>query len=576
MGYIRNLNGTNFLIKFLVEASQETNLHFAMNKSKHLLFLYFFISLTFIAQAQQNGVVLRSIWENEANDDFKRYKALDEFYELTNQQFPDSALNALNYHIGMATAKMNSREMFSALKRRGNIMRLQQNYSEAMSSYTKAELIAKKLSDSLLIADICGNIGNVYMYLKDYITATRRFSTALKIYQRFGKVEGETRMLTNLGSVFLTIHNYDLSLEYYTKVLASMNKRKINDRSTGVVYMNMGWTYYEQKKFELACDHYLKALALLEKEKSMFFVADCYSNLSLIYHELKDITKALEYVRKSKELNKTLGAKQGEIGARVAEAKILYDYSPVKALSIAESLIDEVGNEKGYLIKKMLYEVLYKCYKQLNRPIQALAMHELFAAYEDSVFLEINQFEVIQEAFKWDNEVQITQRELKNQQEKDQLKTTQFRNIILLLLIFFLVAGALIYVMVSNNATNKMKRMALLQEIEILKKSASNGLKISMDTLPLDRVAIEKYINRSINETDWKVLNILLNDPSISNNEIAKLAYMSLDGIGSSLRRMYEYFELKDTKYKKIALIIKVINICKEQMPDTEGQTKLS
>jgi tetratricopeptide (TPR) repeat protein len=576
MGYIRNLNGTNFLIKFLVEASQETNLHFAMNKSKHLLFLYFFISLTFIAQAQQNGVVLRSIWENEANDDVKRYKALDEFYELTNQQFPDSALNALNYHLGMATAKMNSREMFSALKRRGNIMRLQQNYSEAMSSYTKAELIAKKLSDSLLIADICGNIGNVYMYLKDYITATRRFSTALKIYQRFGKVEGETRMLTNLGSVFLTIHNYDLSLEYYTKVLASMNKRKINDRSTGVVYMNMGWAYYEQKKFELACDHYLKALALLEKEKSMFFVADCYSNLSLIYHELKDITKALEYVRKSKELNKTLGAKQGEIGARVAEAKILYDYSPVKALSIAESLIDEVGNEKGYLIKKMLYEVLYKCYKQLNRPIQALAMHELFAAYEDSVFLEINQFEVIQEAFKWDNEVQITQRELKNQQEKDQLKTTQFRNIILLLLIFFLVAGALIYVMVSNNATNKMKRMALLQEIEILKKSASNGLKISMDTLPLDRVAIEKYINRSINETDWKVLNILLNDPSISNNEIAKLAYMSLDGIGSSLRRMYEYFELKDTKYKKIALIIKVINICKEQMPDTEGQTKLS
>ena len=185
-----------------------------MNKSKHLLFLSFFISLAFITHAQQNGAMLRSIWENEANDDIKRYKALDEFYELTNQQFPDSALNALNYHLGMATAKMNSREMFSALKRRGNIMRLQQNYPEAISSYTDAELIAKKLGDSLLIADICGNIGNVCMYLKDYITAIRRFSTALKIYQRFGNVEGETRMLTNLGSVFLTIHNYDLSLDY--------------------------------------------------------------------------------------------------------------------------------------------------------------------------------------------------------------------------------------------------------------------------------------------------------------------------------------------------------------------------
>lgn len=547
-----------------------------MNKSKHLLFLSFFISLAFITHAQQNGAMLRSIWENEANDDIKRYKALDEFYELTNQQFPDSALNALNYHLGMATAKMNSREMFSALKRRGNIMRLQQNYPEAISSYTDAELIAKKLGDSLLIADICGNIGNVCMYLKDYITATRRFSTALKIYQRFGNVEGETRMLTNLGSVFLTIHNYDLSLDYYTRVLASMNKRKINDRSTGIVFMNIGWAYYEQKKFELACDHYLKALALLESEKNMFFVADCYLDLALVYYELKDITKALEYVRKGKELNKTLGAKQGELFTKVVEAKILYDRSPEQALNIAESLINDVRNENGNLIKKMLYEVLYRCYKQLNRPVEALAMHELFAAYKDSVFLEINQFEIIQEAFKWDNEVQATQRELKNQQEKDQLKTTHFRKIILLLLIFFLVAGALIYVMVSNNAKNKMKRMALLQEIEILKKSDSNGLIISKDTLPLDRVAIEKYINRSINETDWKVLNILLNDPSISNNEIAKLAFMSVDGIGSSLRRMYEYFDLKETKYKKIALIIKAINICKEQMPGTEDQTKLS
>jgi hypothetical protein len=34
---------------------------------------------------------------------------------------------------------------------------------------------------------------------------------------------------------------------------------------------------------------------------------------------------------------------------------------------------------------------------------------------------------------------------------------------------------------------------------------------------------------------------------------------MSVDGIGSSLRRMYVYFDIKESKYKKISLIMAAI-----------------
>jgi hypothetical protein len=37
--------------------------------------------------------------------------------------------------------------------------------------------------------------------------------------------------------------------------------------------------------------------------------------------------------------------------------------------------------------------------------------------------------------------------------------------------------------------------------------------------------------------------------------------FLSIDGIGSSLRRMYLFFELKETKYKKVLLIKKAIEI---------------
>jgi DNA-binding CsgD family transcriptional regulator len=64
-----------------------------------------------------------------------------------------------------------------------------------------------------------------------------------------------------------------------------------------------------------------------------------------------------------------------------------------------------------------------------------------------------------------------------------------------------------------------------------------------------------------VNETDWNVLNILLKEPDISNKEIAEKAFMSVDGIGSSLRRMYLYFDIKESKYKKISLITEAIKM---------------
>ncbi|WP_321540832.1 winged helix-turn-helix domain-containing protein [Flavobacterium piscinae] len=71
-------------------------------------------------------------------------------------------------------------------------------------------------------------------------------------------------------------------------------------------------------------------------------------------------------------------------------------------------------------------------------------------------------------------------------------------------------------------------------------------------------------MQRKLNETDWNVLNILLKEPDISNKELAEKAFMSVDGIGSSLRRMYLYFDIKESKYKKIALITVAIKASNE------------
>jgi len=77
----------------------------------------------------------------------------------------------------------------------------------------------------------------------------------------------------------------------------------------------------------------------------------------------------------------------------------------------------------------------------------------------------------------------------------------------------------------------------------------------------LNHTRLNQALGRTLNETDWKVLNILLYHPALTKCGIAEKANLSVDGIGSSLRRMYGYFEVQETKYKKMALLHSAMKI---------------
>ena len=101
----------------------------------------------------------------------------------------------------------------------------------------------------------------------------------------------------------------------------------------------------------------------------------------------------------------------------------------------------------------------------------------------------------------------------------------------------------------------------MLEEIKNLKLNTSKELFVDSNKFEFSRKKLETKLDKNLNETDWKVLQILLDDPASTNKEIAEKAFMSIDGIGSSLRRMYEYFEIKESKYKKISLLLEAIKI---------------
>jgi tetratricopeptide (TPR) repeat protein len=565
-----------------------------MNQNSFLkiVFLFIFSITNFVAQ--NKSVDLKTVWENTKNSDSVRFKALADYYTLNNQTQPDVALKVLDYYYQLAKEKNNTKELYNVANNRGGIYRLKGEPDNAFNYYNEAQKLAEKLSDSVLIANIFCNKGNVYAYKKDYIKALQYFSNSFKIYKRIKDKKGESHMLTNIGSVYLYIQNFDLALEYYQKALSIIKNIDVPQRRIAVIYINIGWTNYELKKYKEAKLYYEKALKILELTNDKFFLVSCYSTLAKIHLELNEIEKATDYAEKNNTISNEL-----KVPDFITHGQIIFAQLELKKGNIevarekGEFILEELDKNSDNELKLNLYDLLYKVYLAENNSKKSLEMYQKFGVYKDSIQLERNKLTLVREVVKNEFDDLLVKNEQKLKKEKVELESKQQQKTYGIILVSILLIASIIFYFNRNLKKNRKKRDELLQEIEKLKRNEVNNRVINSEIEKLEskeannqvvnseieklepkkvnslvansiefqlvREKIEKSINRKLNATDWNVLNILLKEPDISNKEIAEKAFLSVDGIGSSLRRMYMYFDIKESKYKKISLIMEAI-----------------
>lgn len=526
---------------------------------RYFLFLCFVVT-TFTTIAQSNNNALRAIWENTTNLDSIRFKALADYYILNNQAQPDSTLNVLDYYYQLAKEKNNTKELYNVANDRGGIYRLKGKLDTSMRYYKEAETLAIKLNDPRLKANISGNIGNVYANQKDYKQALHYFSNSFTIYKKIKDKKGESRMLSSIGNVYLYIQNYDLALAYYQKALTSVENSDVPPRSIAVIYLNIGWTNYELKNYKESKIYYDKALKILEVTNDKFFLVSGYSTLARIHLDLNEFELATDYAKKSLALSKELNVSDFITFSDIIFAQLdLKKGNIEEARKKGEAILSSLDKNSSLEIKKNLYDLLYKCYQAENNPKKSLEMFQKYTIYKDSIQLEKNKITLIREVIKNEFDDVIQQNKLKNEKEKAELELAQLKKTYGIILGSIVLITCIIFYYNRNLKKNRKKRDELLQEIEKLKNNGTTSLVVNSNEFILSREKIEASINKKLNDTDWNVLNILQKEPDISNKELSEKAFMSVDGIGSSLRRMYIYFDIKESKYKKISLIMEAI-----------------
>lgn len=510
--------------------------------------------------AQEKNDSLRGVWLNKQNQDSIRFKAIENFYILNSFAVPDSSLKLIQYHIELANNKKNNSELAKAYSEKGLVYFIKDEIDSSMVSLNKSLEISKTLDDPINLAKQYTNMGNLYRELDQYQLAARHYYLGLNIFEEHNIVVHQADILSNLGLLYYDIDNYEFALDYLNQALVKYKEINIEEKM-GNIWLNIGGVYYEIENYTESIRYCEKALTIIRKTNDRFTESDCYFVLAECYKRINDIESSRMYIDKSLEIMESIDNKSRQIRSETFIAGLIFESDKEKARAISETILQKVDSNTERGVKAKLYKLLYQCYKANGNYDSSLEMHENYVTINDSIQNDKYSVSIIREAIQNEYDSKLFQKQLENEQAQAQLKLDQLNRTYSIAIIGLLIIAMILFFARANHIANRQKREALLEELETLKNDHLQSKNLPSNQFELQRDKLESFIDRKINETDWKVLNILLDDPVIPNKEIAEKAFLSVDGIGSSLRRMYEYFEIKESKYKKISLLMEAIKI---------------
>jgi len=531
---------------------------------KSSLLLTFLMFLSYLAIGQIGSDNLWSVWKNEKSPIVERLAALE---KICKKQYlysqPDSAYALSKIGYEFAEREDLKKEMSDALKIMGIASSVLSNYQEAISLHNRGIDIGKSIDDQLMVANHLKCLGNVYLKMSDYSNAIDIYSQGLEIAEKKADKTLISSLQNNIGLVYFDLKNYDKALEILTEALQL--KEEIGDENKiSNTLTNIGTIHRKKGNYEKAFEYYQRSLQLKLKNEITHGLPICYSNLGLIHQKRGEDKRALEYFKLSLDLQRESENRKG-IARSLINFGMVYQKTnldtAILILNEAIQIAKETNNKEEICDATKLLSQVYQTKGEYKK---ALEMHQAFSEQQDSILSLENQKAILAYEFKIKHEKEILKNQVKYEQKLGETQLRNQRN-------QFLLFGSIILLGVVVGFTiNKRYQTILKRREDLLNKVASLKEKLTAQTvssvskrkeLSLDKDKIERAIGNKIGESSWIILNLIFENPSISNKEIAEKVSLSVEGVSSSLRRMYTAFGVKAKGNKKVTLLMRAVNI---------------
>lgn len=342
----------------------------------------------------------------------------------------------------------------SALINLGILKRRQGNFPEAIDLYMESLEIAERNKDERSMAYSLSNIGTIYYYMQDYDKFFEYMEKSLVIRKRQGDKSGISKSLTNIGAVYLELENFDKALECFNECLPIA--REIGDRRSE---------------------------------------SQVLSSLGLIYSNKGDYETAISYLNEGHQLAEELG---NVVGLASALKSFGYHYINVnnenKAIDYFEQAVVHARNTDISQTKDISFE-LYKLYESRGNRNKAFDAFKAYSIAKDSIDREENRTELSRREFKYayDKKAYADSLSFSSERKIQQAKlekTQNQRQSLTLILVIVLVFSIVLF---SRNRTiNKQKQTIQVQNSELHDLNENLEEKVTERTIELKKSG-ERY-----------------------------------------------------------------------------------
>lgn len=324
---------------------------------------------------------------------FAQQKSVEKQVAASLQKAQQTGQDSLKVHYWQEALQLSEQQAYTegllaASQALAEYYRKEENLALAYQYYQKALPLARSLRKMPKEAELLYGLASTQGQWSNYKEALEAAYAAHRLYESLQNASGRAACYNMIGLIHDEMGEYEKGLQQFSQAL-QIYEELTDSVNIAVAYNNLALSYGGLGKEATALEYLQKALQLSLNLRDYDGVGAAYNNLGDLYYHKKAYEEAIEYYQKSlKEYEKINN--QGGKGAnfvslgRVHKAQGDYE-NAVLFFGKAGVIFQGIGSK--YQIAQ-IYKDIFEIYKLLNKPALALEFHELYTAFQDSLFNE--------------------------------------------------------------------------------------------------------------------------------------------------------------------------------------------
>jgi len=349
-----------------------------MHKTSRILLAFTLLFCVYDSNGSTNKDSLLTIWNNQSETNSTRINAIHnliwDHYTQTNQ---DSGIHLAEQYLEFAKKNGKQRDVADALLTAGRLYARKGSSVVSNTLLDQSLRIAEEIGDSLLIGECYSVKGSNENGTGDLLTGHKFLLKALAINKKTGNQQFEAYDYGNLGNIFAALGMYEEAKDYYSK-MKDLSGNKDNAFTLAATTSNLGLLYLQLGDTTKALEFKMKGLQLSINGDFLAFQANNYHDLLNIYIARNQLDSSIKYLNDLKIVSEKLNNPVYYSFYHYAAGAIhLMQKKYQKAVVDCQKAYDLSIEGQVPEIEKSSCTCLYMAYKGLGNDRKALEYFEL-------------------------------------------------------------------------------------------------------------------------------------------------------------------------------------------------------